>query len=88
MTCAACGMGDHRYGTTDPHHEPDRMACINILRAEIDSLRIVASDHRHRCSSVACGCFLAGYRDGMEEWQRKHLATLQTPEPPTDQEPT
>lgn len=38
MTCAACGMGDHRYGTTDPYHEPDRMACINTLRAENEQL--------------------------------------------------
>lgn len=38
MTCAACGMPDHRYGTTDPHHEPDRMACINTLRGENEQL--------------------------------------------------
>lgn len=43
MTCAACGMGDHRYGTTDPNHEPDRMACINGLRAENERLREVLS---------------------------------------------
>lgn len=43
MTCAACGMGDHRYGTTDNRHEPDRMACINTLRAECDRLREILS---------------------------------------------
>jgi hypothetical protein len=43
VTCAACGQGDHRYGTTDPDHEPDRMACINGLRHENDQLREILS---------------------------------------------
>lgn len=31
MTCGICGVGDHRFGTTDPDHEYDAMACVNSL---------------------------------------------------------
>ena len=39
MACAACGTSDHRYGTTDPHHDYDATACVNSLRGEVDRLR-------------------------------------------------
>ena len=37
--CAICHLGAHRYGTSDPHHEYDAMACVNALLAEVEDLR-------------------------------------------------
>jgi hypothetical protein len=31
MSCGICGVGDHRFGTTDPYHEYDAMGCVNAL---------------------------------------------------------
>ena len=37
--CAACGLSAHRYGTNDPAHDFDPIACINGLKGEIERLR-------------------------------------------------
>lgn len=37
--CAVCGMPGHRYGTTDPKHKFDGVACVNGLLPQIGALR-------------------------------------------------
>ena len=39
MSCLICGQGNHRYGTTDPRHVYDAMACVNMLLGEVERLR-------------------------------------------------
>jgi hypothetical protein len=39
--CAMCGVSPHRYGTTDPEHEYDAMACVNSLLGELERLRLI-----------------------------------------------
>lgn len=36
VSCGICGVGNHRYGTTDPHHKYDAMACVNALLPAIE----------------------------------------------------
>lgn len=36
LDCAICGVGGHRYGTTDPYHEYDAMGCVNALLPLVD----------------------------------------------------
>lgn len=38
-TCTICGLPGHRYGTTDPEHAVDPVACVNSLRGENERLR-------------------------------------------------
>lgn len=40
--CAGCGLPGHRYGTSDPGHTYDAMACVNSLRAELQQVQEVA----------------------------------------------
>lgn len=37
VRCAICGVSDHRYGTTDPHHKFDAVACVNMLLPQIEA---------------------------------------------------
>ncbi len=58
--CARCHMPGHRYGTTDPEHEPNVTACINSLtdelrryrRAVLDALIAVHEDYGIGVTSV------------------------------------
>lgn len=50
-TCFYCDEPGHRYGSTDPDHEPTMVACINGLRHKLElaekALRQVATaDYR------------------------------------------
>lgn len=40
-SCVHCGQPGHRYGSTDPDHEPTMVACINGLNHELDQLRAI-----------------------------------------------
>jgi len=47
VTCAICGQGEHRFGTTDSEHDYDAMACVWKLNNSFTSLaarRLVAMD--------------------------------------------
>lgn len=47
ITCAACGEPGHRYGRNEGMERYDPMACINTLRARLESCPDLTYQTRH-----------------------------------------
>ena len=58
--CAVCGVSPHRYGTSDPHHKYDAMACVNSLRPLVIDLQTLLAECREELAKHGWGDFHYG----------------------------
>jgi hypothetical protein len=54
--CAGCGLPAHRYGTNDPDHDYDPMACVNSLRGLIEDAPRIWVYQTSRLSGTFAAC--------------------------------